>query len=98
MQQIKEVLRLHHEAKLTYSQIALACGLSKGVISKYVSLAKAQGIGWPLPEGMDEAQLENRLLTRTKRSGRFIEPDFPAIHQELKRKGVTLQLLLFHHR
>ena len=28
MQQIKEVLRLHHEAKLAYSQIALACGLS----------------------------------------------------------------------
>ena len=93
MQQIKEVLRLHHEAKLAYSQIALACGLSKEVISKYLSLAKAQGIGWPLPEGMDGAQLESRLLTRTKRSGRFVEPDFPAVHQELKRKGVTLQLL-----
>jgi transposase len=93
MQQIKEVLRLHHEAKLAYSQIALACGLSKGVISKYLSLAKAQGIGWPLPEGMDEAQLESRLLAPRKRSGRFVEPDFPAIHQELKRKGVTLQLL-----
>lgn len=37
MQQIKEVLRLHHEAKLAYSQIALACGLSKGVVSKYLS-------------------------------------------------------------
>jgi transposase len=93
MQQIKEVLRLHYEAKLAYSQIALACGLSKGVISKYLSVAKAQGIGWPLPEGMDEAQLQSRLLTPTKRSGRFVEPDFPAVHQELKRKGVTLQLL-----
>ncbi len=60
MQQIKEVLRLRHEAKLAYSQIALACGLSKGVVSKYLSLAKAQGIGWPLPEGVDEAQLENQ--------------------------------------
>jgi transposase len=93
MSQIKEVLRLHHEAKLAYSQIALACGLSKGAVSKYLSLAKAQGIGWPLPPGMDEAQLESRLFTDNKRPMRFVEPDFPAIHQELKRKGVTLQLL-----
>ena len=93
MQQIKEVLRLRLEAGLAYSQIALACGLSKGVVSKYLSLAKAQGIGWPLPEGLDEAQLESRLFGDKKRSGRFVEPDFPAIHQELKRKGVTLQLL-----
>ncbi len=93
MSQIKEVLRLHHEAKLAYSQIGLACGLSKGAVSKYLSLAKAQGIGWPLPEGMDEAQLERRLYAEKKRSSRLVEPDFPAIHQELKRKGVTLQLL-----
>jgi transposase len=93
MQQIEDVLRLHHEAKLAYSQIALACGLSKGVVSKYLSLAKARGIGWPLPQDMDEAQLESRLLGGTERPRRFVEPDFPAIHQELKRKGVTLQLL-----
>jgi len=93
MQQIKEVLRLRHEAKLAYSQIALACGLSKGAVSKYLSLAKARGIGWPLPEGVDEVQLESRLLADKERSGRFVEPDFPAIHLELKRKGVTLQLL-----
>jgi len=73
MSQIKEVLRLHHEAKLAYSQIAFACGLSKGAVSKYLSLAKAQGIGWPLPPGMDEAQLESRLFTDNKRSMRFID-------------------------
>ena len=56
-------------------------------------ISSSEGIGWPLPEGIDEAQLESRLLTPTKRSGRCVEPDFPAIHQELKRKGVTLQLL-----
>jgi len=93
MSQFKEVLRLHHEAKLAYSRIARACGLSKGAVSKYLSLAKAQGIGWPLPEDMDEAQLERRLYADKKRSSRLVEPDFPAIHQELKRKGVTLQLL-----
>jgi transposase len=93
MQQIKEVLRLHHEGKLAYSQIALACGLSKGVVGKYLSLAKAKGVGWPLPEGMDEAQLQSRLFGDNTRPRRYVEPDFAAIHQELKRKGVTLQLL-----
>ncbi len=74
MSQIKEVLRLHHEAKLAYSQIALACGLSKGAVSKYLNLAKAQDIGWPLPQSMDEAQLESRLFADNKPPRRFVEP------------------------
>ncbi|MCG5539515.1 winged helix-turn-helix transcriptional regulator, partial [Halorhodospira sp. 9622] len=41
MKKIVEVLRLKHEAKLSHAQIARACGLSKGAVSKYVSLAQA---------------------------------------------------------
>ena len=93
MYQIKEVLRLRHEAKLSYDKIAGACGLSKGAVSKYLSLAEAQGIAWPLPEGMDEAEVERRLFPDKPRTSRLAKPDYPAIHQELKRKGVTLQLL-----
>jgi transposase len=61
MRKITEVLRLKFEAKLSHDQVACAVGLSKGVVGKYVSLAKAQGLSWPLPEGMDEAALEARL-------------------------------------
>jgi len=93
MRKITEVLRLKFEAKLSHDQIARAVALSKGGVGKYVSLAKAQGLSWPLPEGMDEAALEARLYPPRQASTRFIEPDHRKIHTELKRKGVTLQLL-----
>lgn len=93
MRKIIEVLRLKYEARLSHAQIGRACGLSKGAVSKYVSLAQAQGLGWPLPAGVDEARLEQLLFPATPAPTRFAEPDYFRLHQELKRKGVTLQLL-----
>jgi transposase len=93
MKKIHEVLRLHYEANLSHRKIARACGMSKGVVSKYLALAKARGIPWPLPAGWDESELEARLHPALEKPARFVEPDFPATHQELKRKDVTLQLL-----
>jgi transposase len=93
MRELTEILRLKHEARLSHAKIAAALGLSKGVVSKYVSLAEAKGLAaWPLPAGLDEAALERLLFPETP-TRRFAEPDFVEIHQELKRKGVTLQLL-----
>jgi len=43
MRKIIEVLRLKYEARLSHARIARACGLSKGAVSKYVSLAQAHG-------------------------------------------------------
>jgi transposase len=93
MRKITEVLRLKFETKLSHEKIGQAVGLSKGVVGKYVSLAQAQELSWPLPEGMDESALEARLYPPRTATTRFAEPDYPRIHQELKRKGVTLQLL-----
>ncbi len=72
MRKVTEVLRLKHEAKLSHENIACAVGLSKGAVGKYVNLAKAQGITWPLPPGMDEAELEAKLL-----QGQTIESFWP---------------------
>ena len=93
MRKITEVLRLKFEAKLSHAKIARAVGLSKGAVNKYVSLAQAQGLGWPLPEGLDEAALQARLYPPRTGSARYLEPDHAQLHTELKRKGVTLQLL-----
>jgi transposase len=93
MRKLTEVLRLKFAAQLSHEQIGRAIGLSKGAVSKYVSLAKARGLSWPLPEGMDEAALERCLYPPRVAGTRLAEPDYPRIHQELKRKGVTLQLL-----
>jgi transposase len=93
MKKIIEVLRLKYEAKLSHEKIARACGLSKGVVGKYVSATQAQDITWPLPDGLDEARLEALLFPTRQPSGRLVEPDYFQMHQALKRKGVTLQLL-----
>lgn len=55
--------------------------------------AQAAGLRWPLPQGLDEATLE-RLLCPPPRPSREARPLPPwgEIHQELKRKGVTLAL------
>ena len=93
MRKIRDVLRLKHDTDLSQEKIGLALGISKGAVAKYLSLSKAQGLGWPLPEGLDDETLEQRLFPVAARPVRLEEPDFPSIHQELKRKEVTLQLL-----
>ena len=93
MRKIREILRLHHEAGLSYSQIGRALGLSKGVVGKYVGLCRASGVGWPLPDDVDDAALEARLFSTARPDSQFVLPDYAWVHQELKRKGVTLQLL-----
>lgn len=93
MRKITEVLRLKFEARLSHATIARAVGLSKGAINKYISLAQARGLSWPLPAGLEEADLEALLYPPRAGSTRYVEPDHAQLHTELKRKGVTLQLL-----
>ena len=76
MRQIIEVLRHKYEAGLSRERIARACGLSKGVVGKSVSLATAQGIIWPLPKGTDEVRIEAQLLPSMTPPSRFAEPDY----------------------
>jgi transposase len=98
MHKIKEILRLHFETQLSQHQIAASLQLSSGVINKYLTLAKAAAIHWPLPEAMDEIQLRSLLRPHTQKIARYQEPDYASIHQELKRKGVTLLLLWQEYR
>ena len=95
MRQFREILRLKWEAGLSDRQVALSTGLSRPTISKYVRRATVCGLSWPLPASLDDAQLERMLYPRRPRvaSVGVPEPDWPTVHQELKRKGVTLQLL-----
>ena len=95
MIKLKEILRLKCEAKLSLRQIARSLGLSTGVISKYLKRAEAAGLSWPLPEGMSDAKLEARLQPERLRavSSGLAEPDFVEMESELKRKGMTRQLL-----
>jgi transposase len=94
MRKILEVLRLRFESNLSFDRIAAATRISKGAVTKYLGRAKTAGIGWPLPAAIDEAALEALLFARaTPALERRAAPDLAHVHQELKRKGVTLMLL-----
>ena len=53
---------------------------------------KSAGLSWPLPPELDDGALEARLFPKplTVRPIERPEPDWPTIHAEMKRKGVTL--------
>ncbi len=98
MRKIKDVLRLKLDAKLSHEQIAAALGISKGVVTKYVGLAASAGLDWPTVQDQDEAALERLLLVAPQKPRDHVQPDYGLIHQELRRKGMTLMLLWEEYR
>ena len=96
MRKIKEVLRLRFEKDLSFAEIARSISASSSTVQDYIGRAKAAGVGWPLPDGLDEAILESRLFPSATGSGSQKDltlPDFGFLHREMRRKHVTLQLL-----
>lgn len=94
MRKIRDVLRLKFEAALSHERIAAALGISKGVVAKYIALAGAAGLDWPAVQDLSDTALQRRLVQgRTERPERYVAPDYGLIHEELRRKGMTLMLL-----
>jgi hypothetical protein len=93
MRRIREVLRLKRLCKLSHREIARALGVERRGGVPLRPVGRSSGTRLPEVEAIDESQLEARLMPRAAPAGRRVLPDFAAIHQELKRKGVTLQLL-----
>tara|TARA_B100001540_G_scaffold198513_1_gene174855 strand:- start:1010 stop:2551 length:1542 start_codon:yes stop_codon:yes gene_type:complete len=100
MRKIKDVLRLHYESGLSRRGVAQALNISYGSTVNYLNRAQQAGISWPLPDDLDERALGRLLFPSQPLTGqrRFTEPDYGAIHQELKRKGMTKQLLWQEYR
>jgi transposase len=93
MRKVREVLRLRHVLKLSYRKISDATGIGKTQVAEYVRRAEAAELGWPLPEGLDDAALEQRLFPVTSEGCPRPAIDWPVIERELARRGVTLLLL-----
>ena len=97
MRKIRDVLRLKLEARLTHEQTAAALNISKGVVTKYLGLATSAGLDWNQIQALDDTALHNRLIGTPQRCSGFVKPDYGRIHQELRRKGMTLMLLWEEH-
>ena len=96
MRQVREILRLKYVGDVPLREIARRVGVAASTVRATVKRFEVAGLSWPLPDEMTDAALEERLfaLTGTKQGyRRQIEPDWAAVHRELKRKHVTLSLL-----
>jgi transposase-like protein len=62
MRQINEILRLRHQGQLSVRDIARSCGLPASTVGDYLKRAEAVNLGWPLPEGLSQKQLQDQLL------------------------------------
>jgi transposase len=76
-------------------------GLS--TVHEYLERAAAAGIGWPLPEGLGEPELEAKLFgsqpVAAKAPPERPQPDWNAIHEQLQQhRHLTLQLLWQEYR
>ncbi len=94
MRRIRETLRLHLQAGLSYNEVARALTISKSLVGKYVVLARVAGVDWDTAQTLSDEDLEARLYRpAVPRASYQLTPDFALIHHELKRAGVTLMLL-----
>jgi transposase len=93
MRKIKDVLRLSATG-MAQRQIARAVHIGLGSVNAYLNRAAEIDLQWADAQSLDEAELKQRLYPSTPPvNERFVAPDFGKIHQELKGKGVTRQLL-----
>ena len=101
MRHIHEILRLKYQNQLSLRDIARSCHLAASTVGDYLQRAAAASLSWPLPEGLSEEALHEQLFgpaVAPEPSPEQPVPDWTLIHQELHRKGVTLQLLWQEYR
>jgi transposase len=98
MRKICEVLRLSAEG-LSKRRIAASLGISATAAAECLHRARSAGLSWPLPDELDDVALERQLYpsSPSQKAHRPL-PDWPSVHRELKRPGVTLLLLWEDYR
>ena len=95
MRKVREVLRLKHEQGLSERQIAASAGIGHSTVGAYLKRAEQAGLKWEKASAMSDAEVEAQLFAQVG----WNEPaarapiDFGWVHGELRRAGVTLELL-----
>lgn len=97
MEKIRSIIRYSATTDLSERQIARALKVSRTVVAKYAEAFRASGLSLEELEQMRDSELVARLEGKEKRpkSRRYYElcEHFPNILKELRKTGVTLQLL-----
>ncbi|MCC6780611.1 MAG: IS21 family transposase [Hyphomicrobiales bacterium] len=96
MRHVREIVRLTLGSGLSGREISRRLGVAPSTVRETVRRFQAASLVWPLAEELSEEALEQRLYGAAgSKQGhrRHVEPDWAAIHRELKRKHVTLSIL-----
>lgn len=99
MRKTREILRLRWGLGLSGRATARSVRCSPSTVAECVRRATAAGLSWPLPPDLDDGKLEARLYPGAPmgKPSRPM-PDMRHLHRELRRKGVTLELLWQEYR
>ena len=101
MRKIRDVLRLS-AGGMSKRKIAISLSVGATAAGDCIRRARRAGLAWPLPDDLGDEALEVRLYPASAAlaeiKARRPQPAWPTIHRELRRKGVTLQLLWEEHR
>jgi len=98
MRKIKEILRLKWAEGRRHRHIARALKVGLGTVSEVVQRAARAGLDWARVEQFGEVELEAALYGEVRRKRRAPLPDPAWMDGELKKTGVTLQLLHVEYR
>ena len=94
----REILRLK-SLKSSLRQTRSAAHCSDHTVKAVLAEAERLGISWPLEDDVTNGDLELLLFPdKRKNASMYIEPDYPYIHTELAKNGVTLTLLWEEYR
>lgn len=100
MHRIRDVLRLKYAQAMSARAIAASLGLGKGTVGVYLSRVRRAGLGWPLPEDLDDDGLEPLPFPALPTVADPERPvrDWAEVDRDLRRPGVTRALLWEEYR
>ena len=90
----REILRLDSDPAKGLRSIAALVHSSRNTVREVRAAAQEAGVTWPLDEDVTNEELRDILFpNRNMGETKYAMPDFPYIHRELTKPGVTLTLL-----
>src|SRR5271165_2016624 len=98
MRRVKEVLRLAHELGYSNRQIQESVRMGRTSVGEYLARAREAGVRYADVAGMGEAEVEALLFKRPEPAVLRPIPDWAEVAAELRKPGVTLQLVWQEYR
>jgi len=92
MTNYREILRLK-SLGINNQRIAQGMAISRTTVIAVLQRAEGMGLDWRGSEGLSDRELAERLFPQGESRLTYKMPDFEAVHREMAKPGVTLQLL-----